>query len=213
MGRQAKVTRQDVLRAAREAFVDGGYEGTTLADIGARLGVSPAALFRHAPTKKALFAAAMGAGATEPPWPMPFEFLESVPGDADPRTVLRRAARTLLPFLQTRLRESIARWLYSKRVAGVGTFPLPFDPAMRPTPPQRNLAYLEAYLRRASRAGRIQVRDCRAAAVAFLATIHSYLFLQEVMEAFEKPLPFDQYLSTVLGIWTQGAFRTKETPR
>lgn len=213
MGRQAKVTRQQVLRAAREAFVDGGYGGTTLADIGARLGVSPAALFRHEPTKKALFAASMGAGSTEPPWPMPFQFLQDVPGDADPRVVLRRAAKTLLPFLQTRLRESIARWLYHKKIAGVGTLPLPFDPAMRPTPPQRNLSYLEAYLRRASRAGRIHVHDCRAAAVAFLATIHSYLFLQEVIGAFEKPLPFDRYLSTVLEIWEHGALGTTRSQR
>ena len=213
MGRQAKVTRPEVLRAAREAFVDGGYEGTTLADIGARLGVSPAALFRHAPTKKALFAAAMGVGGAEPPWPMPFEFLEGVPGDAEPRAVLRRAARTLLPFLQTRLRESIARWLYAKKIAGVGTFPLPFDPATRPTPPQRNLAYLEAYLRRATRAGRIRVRDCRSAAVAFLAMIHSYLFLQEVMQAFEKPLPFERYLATVLDLWAHGALAADRSPR
>ena len=57
MGRPAKVHREDVLAAARDAFVRGGYEGTTLADISARLGVSPAALLRHAPTKQALFTA------------------------------------------------------------------------------------------------------------------------------------------------------------
>ncbi|HXM75808.1 MAG TPA: helix-turn-helix domain-containing protein, partial [Thermoanaerobaculia bacterium] len=60
MGRPAKIRREEVLAAAREAFDTGGFEGTTLADISGRLGVSPAALLRHAPTKQALFTAAMG---------------------------------------------------------------------------------------------------------------------------------------------------------
>ena len=46
MGRPARVTREQVLRAAREAFSESGYHGTTLAAIGARVGISPAALLR-----------------------------------------------------------------------------------------------------------------------------------------------------------------------
>ena len=60
MGRTARVRREDVLAAARREFLEGGYVGTTLAQIGARVGVSPAALLRHAPTKQSLFDQAMG---------------------------------------------------------------------------------------------------------------------------------------------------------
>ena len=203
MGRTARVTREQVLEAAREAIVDSGYAGTTLTDIASRLGVSAAALLRHAPTKHALFCAAMGRGPERDFRPL--EFLENVDGDEDPRRALRRVAEVFVPFIQKRLREAIALWLYSRKIPGVGSVPLPFDPSERPTPPQRNLRYLESYLRRAREAGTIRVRDPYAAATAFIGSLHSYVFLHEVMKAFEEPLPLDRYLETVLEIWTDGA--------
>jgi AcrR family transcriptional regulator len=202
MGRTARVNRQQVLSAARETFVEHGYEGARLSDIAARIGVSAAALLRHAPTKRDLFLACMG--ETEPE-AMPFEFLEKLDGSEDPRAVLRRAGEALVPFLEAKMRQIVARWIYFKTVPGVGRMPLPFDPAARPTPPQRNLKYLESYLRRAVRRGRLRLRDPHAAALAFLATLHSYVFLQHVMEVPEKPVPLDAYLDTVLDIWACGA--------
>jgi AcrR family transcriptional regulator len=50
MGRRPRVTRDEVFRAAREAFAERGYEGTTLTAIGSRLNVSAAALLRLAPS-------------------------------------------------------------------------------------------------------------------------------------------------------------------
>jgi AcrR family transcriptional regulator len=202
MGRTARVSRADVLAAARETFVERGYEGARLSDIASRLGVSAAALLRHAPTKRDLFVAAMGEPQSEP---MPFAFLEECDGTEDPVRVLRRAAETLVPFLESKLRQTVARWIYFKNVPGVGRLPLPFDPAARPNPPQQNLAHLERYLRRAVRRGRLRLRDPRAAAMAFLATIHSYVFLQRVVEILEEPMPLGEYLDTVLEVWTRGA--------
>jgi AcrR family transcriptional regulator len=201
MGRTPRVTREQVLGAAREAFVERGYEGATLADIGSRLEVSPAAVLRHAPTKRALFLAAMG---ERDPEMLPLEFLQALDGSEDPRPILRRVGETLIPFLEARIREVLARWVYFKRVPGVGRMPLPFDPKTRPTPPQKNLRFLEDYLRRAGRHGRVRIRDYRAAALAFLATLHSYVFLQHVMEVLEEPMPIDAYLDTVLEVWTRG---------
>ena len=210
MGRTARVNRDQVLCAAREAFVERGYEGATLSNIAGRIGVSAAALLRHAPTKRDLFLACMG--ETEPE-AMPFEFLEQMNGSEDPRRVLRRAAEALIPFLESKMRQIVARWVYFKTVPGIGRMPLPFDPASRPTPPQKNLKYLEAYMRRAARRKTLRVRDPRAAALAFLATLHSYVFLQHVMEILEDPMPLEQYLETVLDIWTSGAIVTKGKAR
>jgi AcrR family transcriptional regulator len=210
MGRTARVNRDQVLSAAREAFVERGYEGATLADIAGRVGVSPAALLRHAPTKRDLFIACMGEGEPEA---MPFEFLEQMNGSEDPRLVLRRAAEALIPFLEAKMRQIVARWVYFKTVPGVGRMPLPFDPQARPTPPQKNLKYLEDYMRRAARRKTLRVRDPRAAAMAFLATLHSYVFLQHVMEILEHPMPLEEYLETVLDIWTNGAIVTKRKAR
>ena len=205
MGRTARVTRDQVLAAARETFVERGYEGATLANIGARLSISPAALLRHAPTKRALFLAAMGevaAGGTDM---LPLAFLEKCDGTENPRLVLRRVAETMVPFLESRIREIVARWVYFKTLPGVGRVPLPFDPATRPTPPQRNLRFLESYMRRASKKGRLRLADPRAAAFAFFATVHSFVFLQHVVEALEEPMPLDEYLDAVLDVWTRGA--------
>jgi AcrR family transcriptional regulator len=210
MGRTARVTREDVLTAAREAFVERGYEGATLAAIGARLHVSPAAVLRHAPTKEALFIAAMGQAETTK---TPLEFLDAMDGSGDPRRVLRRAAEALVPFLDSKLRESVARWVFFKRVPGIGLMPLPFDPEVRPTPPQQTLRCLEGYMRRAARRGRLRMRDPKAGALAFLATVHSYIFLQRVLGVPEKPMPLGQYLDTVLDIWTHGAIATRRKDR
>ncbi len=217
MGRTPRVTREEVLAAARETFVEHGYAGATLAQIGSRLAVSPAALLRHAPTKKALFLAAMGQVETDL---LPLEFLEELEGSEDPLPVLRRVGQVFIPFLEARIREVVARWVYFKRapegafkmapegafkdVPGVGKVPLPFDPKRHPTPPRKNLGFLESYLDRAARHGRVRVRDSRAAALAFLATLHSYVFMQQVMEVLEKPLPVDEYLDTVIDIWARG---------
>src|SRR5262245_31454056 len=144
MGRPARVTRLQVLRVAREAFAERGYEGTTLAAISARLGVSPAALLRHAPSKEALFKAALSEPAEGAP-ALPLAFLAEAPGTADPRSVLRRLARTVIPFIEAQLGENIARWLYAKTLEEARTLRLPFDPRSRISPPQRAFLLLEDY--------------------------------------------------------------------
>jgi len=202
MGRTARVTRDQVLAAARETFVERGYEGATLAGIGAKLGVSPAALLRHARNKRDLFLACMSLVEADM---APLAFLQELEGSEDPKKVLRRVAETMVPFLEARIRQIVARWVYFKTIPGVGPVPLPFDPASRPTPPQANLRFLEDYMRRASRRGRLAVSNPRAAAFAFFATVHSFVFLQHVVEALEKPMSLDEYLDTVLVVWTRGA--------
>ena len=209
MGRTARVTREQVLTAAREEFVTRGFEGATLSAIGAKLGISPAAVLRHAPTKRELFAASMRPSTVDME---PLAFLEKLEGSEDPREVLRRVGETMVPFLESRIREVVALWVYFKQVPGVGRLPLPFDPEARPTPPQRNLRFLESYFRRAVRHGRLRLEDPTAAAFAFLSTVHSFVFLQNVVQALEKPMALDDYLDTVLDVWTRGAIVTVNVP-
>jgi len=212
MGRPAKVRRDEVLAAARAAFVERGYEGATLADIAGRVGVSAAALLRHAPTKQALFTAAMG--ATPGSEMLPLAFLSDVPGTADPEDVLRQVAYAFVPFIQAKLSENLAAWVHFRTLRGGGRLPLPFDPEVRPTPPQRNLSLLEDWLRRARRAGRVSVTNPRAAAVAFAASLHSFVMLQQVVRALEEPLDLDEYVETLLEIWRTGVIgRTRKKKR
>lgn len=48
-------TKEKILSAALELFSSAGYEGTSMQDIAARLGLTKAALYRHFPGKEALF--------------------------------------------------------------------------------------------------------------------------------------------------------------
>ena len=203
MGRPARVRRDEVLAAARQAFVERGFDGATLADIASRVGLSPAALLRHAPTKQALFTAAMG--ATPGPEMLPLAFLADGPGDADPEEVLRQIALAFVPFIEAKVSENLATFVHFRTLRGGGRMPLPFDPDVRPTPPQANLKLIEDWLRRARRAGRVRVSDPRAAAFAFAASLHSFVILNQVIPVLEDPLPLEEYLDTLLEIWKAGA--------
>lgn len=215
MGRRPRHTRQEVLAAARTVFAERGYEGATLAAIGGRLGLSPAALLRHAPNKEALFSAAMS--ATEADLSLPMDQLASIPAAADPKKVLRRLGAEFVPFIEARFAEVITAWLRARSRGelspedGLPLRFLPFDPRQSPNPPQRAVALLEDYFRRARRAGRLRLRDPRAAALAFVGSLHSYVFLHRVMRVFDPPLALETYLDTVIDIWTAGAIR--EPPR
>jgi AcrR family transcriptional regulator len=203
MGRRARVTRDEVLKAAREAFAARGYDGTTLAAIASRLGVSPPALLRHAPSKAALFAVAMTeAPAAGRPFPMAFLAEADV---ARPRQVLRQLARTAIPFIEGQMAESIACWLYAKNAEETPTLRLPWNPRAENSPPRRVYALLESYLRRAARAGTIRVRDPQAAALAFMGNLNAYAFFHRVIPLFDPPLPLDRYIDTLLDIWSRGA--------
>ena len=208
MGRPARVTREQVLLEARRAFAERGLDGTTLADIGARLGVSPAALLRHAPSKRALFALAM---ESEPPGgALPTDFLASVALSEDPERVLRRLAREFIPFIEQKMGENIARFLGKSSEEEARTIRLPFDPRKKSSPPVRAVLALEAYFRRARAGGKVSLRQPRAGALAFLGSLQSYVFFHRVLRI-APPVPLSTYLETVMDVWRRGALRAKRT--
>lgn len=215
MGRRERVSREQVLEAARELFAVRGFEGTTLAAIAARLDLSAAALLRHESTKEALFHAAMAPRGGE--LHIPLEFLAGVDAAArDPRKVLREVGERFVPFIEEKLGETIALWLRSNVRAGVSSLeslPLPFDRAQRPTPPERTLALLEGYFRRARRAGRMEIADTKAAAVAFLASLHSFVALHRLARAIDPPLALDRFLDSLIEIWAVGTIRDGRSGR
>ena len=153
----------------------------------------------------------MGEGEPET---MPFAFLEDMDGSEDPRRVLRRAAESIVPFLESKMRQVVARWVYFKRVAGVGLMPLPFDPDG-----PADAAAEEPEVPRGLHAPRGAARDgCASTTRAprrwrSWRPLHSYVFLQHVMEVLEKPMPLERYLETVLDVWTRGAIVTRRKTR
>src|SRR5436853_7571816 len=57
--------RAAIIRAVRRVFADKGFDGTTTRELADAAGVSEALLFKHFPTKEALFLAMQEACCTE----------------------------------------------------------------------------------------------------------------------------------------------------
>jgi len=193
------------LSAARDLFGKRGFDGTTLAAIAAKVGVSPAALLRHAPTKQELFEAAFANDPGEVR--LPIEFLATVDAArTEPAEVLRQVGEAFVPFFERVVGQTMALWMRSNALEteAADRLPLVFDRRRQPTPPQRALALVENYLRRAGRAGRLKLRDPRSTAVGFLGALQAYVLLHHVARALDPALPLPRYLDTLIEVWLHG---------
>jgi AcrR family transcriptional regulator len=200
MGRPPRISREQLLDTARRVFSTRGFDGATLGDIGAELGVTPAAILRHVDSKQALFAEAMTTGDHIQPPPAVLELLH-VDAATDPRLVLRRIAMEVVPFI-TRIISSrivVAMRENSRRTS----LELPFDPA-GDSPPKAALALLSSYFERATKAGAMHVLDPHASAILFIGSLQGYILFHEVLKV--RPVyPLEKYIDALIDLWTEGA--------
>jgi AcrR family transcriptional regulator len=109
---QAAQTRRDIVRAARELFVEHGFAGTTLASVAARAGVVVETIYRSFDGKAGLFRAVVEdavadggtvGGADAPPDSAVLRpAFEAIIAETDPRRQLALYA-DLLPGMQARI--------------------------------------------------------------------------------------------------------------
>lgn len=202
MGRPPRISRDQILAAARSEFTERGFAAATLADIAAALGVTPGAILRHFESKQALFGDAMSPPVTEPPACV--LALATVDGTADPRLVLRRFAEEFVPFVRSVLGASLAVSMHVR--ARRTTLLLPFDTSDEANPAQRGIRLITAYFRRAMRAGTIELGDPRAAALLFVGSLQSYVLIHHVLNV-APVYPLAAYLDALIDLWTRGAIR------
>jgi AcrR family transcriptional regulator len=199
MGRPPRISRDELLDAAKRVFALKGCEGATLADIAAELHVTPAAVLRYVESKQELFRIAMRARVTAPP-----QFildLAHVDASTDPRVVLRGVAERFIPFAEKVVAENIAVYMHDRARSLV----VPFDPSDADSPPRRGLAIVSDYFRRAMEAGVIRSADPRAAALLFMGSLQAYVMLHRVLNALPKPYPLDRYIDALIELWSSGA--------
>lgn len=203
MGRPPRITRDQIVETAREAFVQRGFEATTLAEVAAALKVTPAAILRYFKSKQDLFATAMS--AREITLPEPIEELAGVEAGADPRVVLRRFAEQMIPFIQSVIGSAIAVEMHKRSQRT--TLVVPFNTAAKETPPQKGLRILGNYFLRAMNAGVIRkgpTREPQALALLFVGQLQSYVLLHEVLKI-QPVYPLDLYLDALIDLWVDGA--------
>lgn len=203
MGRPPRINPDQLLDAARRVFTEKGFDGATLADIAALIGVTAAAVLRHYPSKQALFTAAMSsAGIGVPPY---IEELEHTDAAEDPRIVLRRFAEQFVPFVQRIIGPSIAVQMH--RNARQTTVVVPFDTNAEESPSRRGLRIITDYFRRAMEAGTIRPADPRATSILFISHLHSYVFIHQVLNV-TPVYPLEPYLDALFDLWVHGAITT-----
>src|SRR5437764_4645920 len=199
MGRPPRIRRDQILDTARRVFAAKGFAAATLADIAGELGVTPAALLRHVGSKDALFAEAMRSGAAIE-IPAAVRDLAATPAEADPRAVLRRLAAAFIPFAEGIIAGSIVVAMHrnSRRTSRV----LPFDES--DSPPRRGFPIVADYFRRAAAAGRLRVRDPRAAALLFMGSLQGYVLFHHVLKM-PPVCTLSEYIDTLIDLWCEGA--------
>jgi AcrR family transcriptional regulator len=203
MGRPPRITREQILEAARRAFTGSGFDATPLADIAATLGVTPAAILRYFPSKQELFTAAMS--TREVRVPAALLGLASVDPATDPRTVLRSFAREVIPFIQSIIGSAIAVQMHMR--SRQTTLVVPFDTANEEAPPRLALRMLSGYFERAMKAGVIREADPRATALLFMGQLNSYVLIHSLL-GMTPVYPLDRYLDELIALWSEGAFLT-----
>lgn len=201
MGRPPRISRDQILAAARTAFAERGFGSTTLADIAAVLGVSAAAILRYFPSKQALFGAAMS--TRELRLPQALHDLATVDPATDPRIVLRALASQAVPFIHSVLSSAMAVQMHMR--ARQTTLVLPFDPSTEVAPPRLVLRAVADYFGRAMQAGVMREADPQALALLFMGQIQSYVFMHTVLSA-TPVYPLDRYLDALIDLWSHGAF-------
>jgi AcrR family transcriptional regulator len=124
----ARRNREKVLRAARDAFAESGYD-VPLDEIATRAGVGAGTVYRHFPSKEALFEAVTAArledliadaqlrAATAEPGPAFFGFLHRLAGEAAAKRDLPDAI-AVPGALQDAMRASVAQLLGRAQDAG-----------------------------------------------------------------------------------------------
>src|SRR5258706_2481150 len=176
MGRPPRITREELLQAARRVFGEKGFDAATLADIAGVLSVTLAAGLRPFASKQELFLAAMQGGVPAPPQFI-LDLIHVDAAKSDPREVLRGIAENFIPFAERVVAETIAVYMHSR-----SRRPLlvPFDTEAPDSPPKRGLVAVADYFRRAMEAGRIRPFEPRAAALLFMGTLHSSVTLHHI---------------------------------
>ena len=93
MARTATITTSQILEAARAVFLEQGINATTV-DVANRAGISSASIFKHFPSKDALFLAAM----TASPGIIWNAELEAAIGHGDPKADLLLIAKRIAEY-------------------------------------------------------------------------------------------------------------------
>lgn len=188
MARTPTITQSQILKAAREVFLEQGFSATT-ADVANRAGISSASIFKHFPTKEALFFAAMSAAPRDRIWTAE---LETEIGQGDPRADLLKIALRIASYTGELLPQMMLAW--SVRQPGEIVKPPGIEP---------DFAALTAYLGREMALGRIARGDPTIPALTLLHTVVGFT-MSQTLESTAVRLDTSRFLEDFVNLLWRG---------
>ena len=170
MARPSVIDTEEILRAARELFLQKGPNVTT-AEIARAVGISEGSIFKRFPTKHSLFLAAMKVDMPHP-WAAD---LDALVGQGDLRENLVSVSTAIMSFLRELLPRIMLAWSCD------GAMSTHLSKIHGPkSPPRLALAALASYLGAEMDLGRLRRTDPEIAARIFLGAIWNHVFLETI---------------------------------
>jgi AcrR family transcriptional regulator len=193
MARPSVITEEQILRAARDEFLEKGIRATT-ADVARRAKIAEGSIFKRFQTKHELFFAAMHM-PTEPAF---FRLLDA-PGSGPPREELSKIALEILGFLRTLMPLVMLSW------SNPSPSGLPSALDKPNSLPLQVMKKLILFFEWQMRAGRMRRQDPEIAARVFLGAIQNYVFFELLIKARNQaPMPAPKFVKKVMDALWQG---------
>jgi AcrR family transcriptional regulator len=193
MGRPQTIKDEEILRAAREVFLEHGIRATT-AQVARRAGIAEGSIFNRFKTKAELFEAAMRPDIDEPTF---LRDLDTRVGEGDLAEALVELGLAVIEFL----RGVFPLMLMSWSNPGPSGLPALLDV---PNPlPIRVLAKITAYFQAEMKKRRLARRDPEVAARMFLGSLANYVLFQILLRARVELAP-DAYVRSLVTILIEG---------
>jgi AcrR family transcriptional regulator len=180
VARTATITASQILEAARTVFLAHGFSAT-LVDVANAAGISSASIFKHFPSKEALFFAAMTEAPREGFWTAS---LEAAIGHGDPQADLLLIAQRIVAYASGLLPQMMLAWSVRQSEAlkagtvstieGATIDTVPNDTVPNAPNIQGDFASLAAYLGREMALGRIARGDPTVPALVLLHTASGF---------------------------------------
>jgi len=191
--------RAQILRAAMDCFAARGFRGTTTRDIATRVGITEAALYRHFPSKEALYAAIVEEKMAAPEW---MDVVAEAAAAGDDRGVFAGLAHALLASAEDD--PSFLRILLYTGLEGHAQAAPFFATRVR-----RLREFLAEYIARRTREGVFRAIDPVLGARAFLGMVMDFVIVREVFQQRDAyPHAREQAADVFVALFLDGVRRT-----
>jgi AcrR family transcriptional regulator len=193
MARPAHITEEQILTAAREVFLERGFQATT-AEVAKRAAVAEGSIFKRFKTKHRLFLAAMK--MDEPEW---MKGLEKRTGKGDLKQNLVELGLEIVGFFRQLMPLMMMAW------SNPGPSGLPEVLSEPNPPPLRAIKRLAAFFEAEIRAHRLRRHDAEIVARAFLGGLQNYVFMELLLKAQDElPLPAEMHVRGLVNLLWNG---------